>query len=317
MEKNIKLIKNKRNIINSLLLVFSISFGVNAQDSTAAVMDSSESSVVSIDLSEIPDSLLRSTIDSVSKLLSVEDRAFISSYLLDNHPIYTTGWGRTGNLLPQSTTFNEKDTFNFTLIEGQESFYINEFDSFNWGYGPRWGRMHRGWDLQMDIGDTLRAAFNGVVRYAQYNDGGYGNCVVIRHLNGIETLYAHLSKLDCEPGDFVRAGELIGLAGSTGRSSGPHLHWEWRYMGQSFDAMIAIDTSNYLLKADSLQLTGSNLQDPPEYKIRKTATYHTVKSGETLSHIAQKYHTSVSSLVRKNKLRNPDQLQIGQRIRIR
>jgi len=317
MEKNTELIKNKRKIVNSLLLVLSMSFSVNAQDTTATVADSSKSSMVSIDLSEVPDNLLRSTIDSVSKLLSIPDRAFISSYLLDNHPIYTKGWGRTGNLLPQSTTFSDKDTFNFTLIEGEESFYINEFDSFNWGYGPRWGRMHRGWDLQMDIGDTLRAAFNGVVRYAQFNDGGYGNCVVIRHLNGIETLYAHLSKLDCEPGDFIRAGELIGLAGSTGRSSGPHLHWEWRYLGQSFDAMIAIDTSTFLLKADSLQLTGSNLQDPPEYKIRKTTTYHTVKSGETLSHIAQKYHTSVSSLVRKNKLKNPDQLQIGQRLRIR
>ena len=88
MEKNTELIKNKRNIVNSLLLVLSISLGANAQDSTAAVVDSSESSVVSIDWSEIPDSLLRSTIDSVSKLLSVEDRAFISSYLLDNHPVY-------------------------------------------------------------------------------------------------------------------------------------------------------------------------------------------------------------------------------------
>jgi len=315
MKKNIDIIK--RNIFNSLLIILGISLNAGAQDSSVAVLDSVTPAMVQLDFREVPDSLLRSTIDSISKKLAVGDRGFISAFLLENHPVYTSGWGSPGNLLPQATTFNDKDTFNFNLIEGEEAFYVNEFDSFNWGYGPRWGRMHRGWDLEMDIGDTLRSAFNGVVRYAQYNNGGYGNCVMVRHLNGLESLYAHLSKLDCKPGDFLRAGELIGLAGSTGRSSGPHLHWEFRYLGQSFDAMTAIDTSTFLLKADFLQLTGTDLQDPPEYKIRKTATYHKVKSGETLSHIARKYHTSVSSLVRKNRLKNPDQLKIGQRLRIR
>ncbi|MGY8886909.1 MAG: peptidoglycan DD-metalloendopeptidase family protein [Flavobacteriales bacterium] len=290
---------------------------VKAQDSTLVYIDTLMSSSIQINLAEIPDNSLRQTIDSISRPMTVDERSFISSYLLANHTAYITNWGKPGELFPDAQTFNSKDTFNITLIEGDEVFHMNKFQSFNYAYGPRWGRMHRGWDLQMDTGDSLRSAFNGIVRYAEYNHGGYGNCVVIRHLSGIETLYAHLSKLDCKSGDFLLAGEYFGLSGSTGRSSGPHLHWEFRYSGQSFDAMTAIDTSDFTLKADRLQLLGVQLNDPPEYVILKSATYHKVKRGETLGHIARKYHTSVSSLVRKNKLKNPDKLKIGQRLRIR
>ena len=284
-------------------------------------LDSITPWVTSTDLASLPESKIRGTIDSLARIIPRDERVSLSTYLLTHHPIYKTNWGPEGNLFPEVCEFTSTDTFQFTLLEGSESFYFNYFGSFNWGYGPRWGRMHRGWDLGLNVGDTLKSSFNGVVRYAEYNEGGYGNCVVVRHLNGLETLYAHMSELNCKRGDFVLAGESLGLGGSTGRSTGPHLHWEWRFHCQSFDAMLAIDTSSFALRSDVLTLTKKDLTDPPEYQIKKTAksksVYHTVKSGETLSSIARKYKTSVSKLTKLNRLRDANKLKIGQRIRVK
>ena len=94
-------------------------------------------------------------------------------------------------------------------------------------YGWRWGRPHSGIDIALNTGDPIHAAFDGVVRLAKYN-GGYGNCIVIRHYNNLETLYGHLSKINLKVGQEVKAGDVIGLGGSTGRSTGPHLHFEVR-----------------------------------------------------------------------------------------
>ena len=102
-------------------------------------------------------------------------------------------------------------------------------------YGPRRRRQHQGVDLPLKMGDPVYATFCGRVRISQYNKGGYGNLVIIRHDNGLETYYGHLSERMVEPGQWVEAGQIIGLGGSTGRSTGPHLHFETRYYGQSFD----------------------------------------------------------------------------------
>ena len=100
------------------------------------------------------------------------------------------------------------------------------------GFGKRWGRNHNGVDIRASIGDTVYAAFSGKVRVARYNANGYGNFVVIRHHNGLETVYGHLSKHLVEANDYVETGQPIGLAGNTGRSTGPHLHFETRFCGK-------------------------------------------------------------------------------------
>lgn len=121
---------------------------------------------------------------------------------------------------------------------------INGPVTSGFGYRPRFGRMHRGVDISLHTGDTIRAAFDGKVRLTKFERGGYGYYVVIRHDNGMETVYGHLSKFIAKPNQRVRAGEPIALGGSTGRSTGPHLHFETRYYGMAINPALIIDFEN-------------------------------------------------------------------------
>lgn len=111
----------------------------------------------------------------------------------------------------------------------------------NYGYRATFGRMHKGLDIKVYTGDTISSAFDGKVRVVAYEAKGYGKYVVIRHNNGLETIYGHLSKHLCKVGDVVRAGEPIGLGGNTGRSTGSHLHFETRLMGEALDPSLLFD----------------------------------------------------------------------------
>ena len=124
-------------------------------------------------------------------------------------------------------------------------------------YGPRRGRAHQGVDLALKAGEPIYATFSGRVRVSQYNKGGYGNLVIIRHDNGLETFYGHLSERMVEPNQWVEAGQVIGLGGSTGRSTGPHLHFETRYYGQSFDPERLIDFKSGTLCRETFLLKRS------------------------------------------------------------
>ncbi len=169
---------------------------------------------------------------------------------------------------------------NLDLLLGTERFFFNSLRSFNWGYGPRWGRMHRGLDLGLVTGDTIRSSFSGIVRYAEFNNGGYGNCIIVSHLNGLESLYGHLSKINCMAGSFVFAGQVVGLGGSTGRSTGPHLHFEFRFKGQSLDPLILVDSSSWKLKSNSFVLLPSYLKDPDRRIIQKSSQVYKVSKGK-------------------------------------
>jgi murein DD-endopeptidase MepM/ murein hydrolase activator NlpD len=116
----------------------------------------------------------------------------------------------------------------------------------------RGSRFHHGMDIDLDIGDPIKAAFDGVVRYAQYNKGGFGNCVIIRHYNGLETYYAHCSKLKVRPYERVTAGQVIGLGGCTGRCYGPHLHFEVRFYDNALDPAEIFDFEKKKLKDENL-----------------------------------------------------------------
>lgn len=125
-------------------------------------------------------------------------------------------------------------------------------------FGRRWGRQHQGIDVKVYIGDTISSAFDGKVRIAKYDPRGYGYYVVIRHPNGLETLYGHLSKHLVKPNQIVRAGEPIGLGGNTGRSTGSHLHFETRLLGQPINPVFMFDFENQDVTGDSyIAKTGS------------------------------------------------------------
>ena len=119
-----------------------------------------------------------------------------------------------------------------------------------YGWRARFGRMHRGVDLNLRVGDTVRAAFDGKIRLTRYEPGGYGNYVVVRHDNGLETVYGHLSKFIVKPNQYVKAGDPIALGGNTGRSTGPHLHFETRYCGLAINPAAIIDFDNFVAHKD-------------------------------------------------------------------
>ena len=208
-------------------------------------------------------------------------------------------------------------------------------------FGIRRGRRHQGVDLPLKTGTPVVAAFDGRMRASTYSKG-YGNLVIIRHENGLETFYGHLSKREVEVGDWVRAGDEIGLGGSTGRSTGPHLHFETRYQGYAFDPEWIADYEKGELRKNVFVLRRSYLDAHSRYTPesideedeiyadeeriveeekriaaeRAAMRYHTVKNGESLSVIARKEGKSLNAIIKLNPGINPDKLSIGQKIRV-
>ena len=219
-------------------------------------------------------------------------------------------YGVTTDKLPESIPIQLIDS-----ITGHHYPYKGYMSS---KYGPRNGRSHQGVDLPLKTGDPVYAAFDGKVRYSALSSSGYGNLVIIRHDNGLETYYAHLSERLVSANDRVVAGQQIGKGGSTGRSSGPHLHFEARYKGQSFDPERLFDfktgelrSSNILLKRRHFSITSKYEQDfndeeatakaeaaekaaaakKPTTTTTKSST--TAKSTTTKSSTTTQYHTVV------------------------
>lgn len=206
-------------------------------------------------------------------------------------------------------------------------------------FGRRWGRMHKGIDVKVYIGDTIRAAFSGKVRIVRYEAKGYGNYVVIRHYNGLETIYGHMSKHLVEENQTVKAGEPIGLGGNTGRSTGSHLHFETRLCGVALNPALMFDFRNqdvtgdtYLFRRDtydneselankergkaesdyaSTSKRGSSSKKSDSGDIR----YHKVKRGETLSSIAKKRNTTIEELCKLNHITKRMRIRPGQILR--
>lgn len=208
-------------------------------------------------------------------------------------------------------------------------------------FGRRWGRMHKGLDIKVYIGDTIRAAFSGKVRIVRYEANGYGNYVVIRHYNGLETIYGHMSKQLVEENQTVRAGEPIGLGGNTGRSTGSHLHFETRLCGVALNPALMFDFRNqdvtgdtYMFRRDTYD-NESELANKDRGKVdndyastskRNSSSkkrnndsedirYHKVQRGETLSSIAKKRGTTIEELCRLNHLTKKMRIRPGQILR--
>ena len=204
----------------------------------------------------------------------------------------------------------------------------------NGKYGVRRGRPHQGVDLPLKTGDPIYATFTGQVRVARY-DKGYGNFVVIRHENGLETFYGHLSERKVSVGDWVNAGQVIGLGGSTGRSTGPHLHYETRYQGFSFDPQWLIDFKTgelrhrlFILKKKYFSQychfeqnfddeAYNEEQDLKEEAERAAMRWHVVRSGDTLYGLALKNKTTVAEICRLNGISSKSPIRIGQKLRVR
>ena len=207
-------------------------------------------------------------------------------------------------------------------------------------FGARWGRQHKGLDIKVYVGDTIRAAFSGKIRIVNYEPKGYGKYVVIRHHNGLETIYGHMSKHLVVENQDVKAGEPIGLGGNTGRSTGSHLHFETRLCGVALNPALMFDFHNQDVTGDfynfrrsryaaesaqATRLRGAGVtrtngdDDDSDMAVASsrssytpTARYHKVKKGETLQSIARKCHTTVAALCKINRIGKTKRLMPGQ-----
>jgi murein DD-endopeptidase MepM/ murein hydrolase activator NlpD len=184
--------------------------------------------------------------------------------------------------------------------------------SINSKYGWRDGRMHKGIDISLKKGDAVVASFNGMVRIAKAQ-GAFGNVVIIRHYNGLETVYAHLSKIKVKPGQVVTTGQLIGLGGSTGRSSGPHLHFEVRFKGHSINPSSIISFTENKTYCNSIVIKKS------KYGIcafPSNAILHTIEKGDTWYEVAKTYGLTMKELCLLNGTEKRYYLKIGQKLRV-
>ena len=218
-------------------------------------------------------------------------------------------------------------------------------------FGSRWGRQHKGLDIKVYIGDTIRAAFSGKVRIVRYEGGGYGNYIVIRHPNGLETIYGPLSKQLVKENQTVKAGEVIGLGGNTGRSTGSHLHFETRLCGVALNPALFFDFHNqdvtgdryvfrkHTYSKDSQIATrergkignGSYTKDQVYGEVGQSEdiaptvaqtvvkssdrVYYKVMKGDTLESIARKFGVTVDELCRMNGYRKNQKIRPGQILR--
>lgn len=278
--------------------------------------------------------LLANAASSKDKIKLIEQNTFID--LIDDNlepelDIYTEGWNSKS-----VNPFNEKDVPESQVIDvtGYRMPHLGQLTS-PYGYRARFRRMHKGVDIGIKMNDTIYAAFDGKVRLTAYEGKGYGNYIILRHPNGLETVYGHLNKHLVKPGEVVRAGDPIGLGGSTGRSTGPHLHFETRFMGYAINPAAIFDFANHTTHTDLYTFSKSTYtkarnfapdkskrelaaDDENTYKSgNKAIASYTVKKGDTINKIARAHGMSATSLRKLNGLESTDAIKIGQELRLK
>ncbi len=253
-----------------------------------------------------------------------EDIMFIPSDVL-----YNNSWNHEMIRHRTEDLSMMEDTVELLLINPSESPFFFPFKGrYTSYYGYRGRHFHAGVDISLNQGDTVRCAFDGKVRMARKYKG-YGNMVVVRHFNGLETLYSHFFKILVEDNQDVKAGDPLGLGGHTGRATGNHLHFETRFLGEPFDPDVMLDFDHYSLGGDTLRLFGNHFvrsgKGKDTHSQGKTYTdrgkhssrYYTVKKGDSLSKIAQRNKTTVSKLCKLNHISRNAKIRPGKKLKLR
>lgn len=223
-----------------------------------------------------------------------------------------------------------KDTIWLCVTDTVYDKFVMPFDGLITSrYGYRRGRRHNGIDIDLETGDSVRSAFAGKVRYTKYTSG-FGNVVIVRHHNGLETFYAHLEKVLVVPNQLVDAGDIIGLGGNTGRSTGSHLHFEVRFYDQPIDPEYIIDFKKKHIKDENLLVhkglfhgtsrsasSGSSSSSSSSTYSKDGKKYHKIRSGDSLYALALRNKTTVDKICKLNGIKPTTILRIGKTLRIR
>ncbi|MBN1306337.1 MAG: peptidoglycan DD-metalloendopeptidase family protein [Chitinispirillaceae bacterium] len=258
--------------------------------------------------------------DRASPIADIEEQRFqeyINNLLAsDGKSIDTTGWCTYRINCARFDYRHLSDTLRIPLVDSaKDRFFIYPLKNFVTSpFGPRRQFWHFGTDIQVHCRDTIRCAFDGIVRVVLNDRYGYGKVVVVRHHFGLETLYGHLSSTAVSPNQNVKSGDVIGRGGRTGRATGSHLHFEMRFCGEPFDPAYLLDLENYSLKNDTLVLSRSTFEYIGD--IRKTIV-HTIRPGDNLGRIARNYGTTISKLCRLNGITPKTLLRIGRKLVVR
>lgn len=276
--------------------------------------------------------LIASRGNSKSQIKLLEKNNFIDLYEeLEPEPdIYNEGMNSrlvnpyNASLVPNSAVI---DVRGYRMPTGN-----NRVNS-NYGYRSRFKRMHKGIDLHIRMNDTIYAAFSGVVRLTNYEAKGYGNYVILRHGNKLETVYGHLNRFLVKRGQNVKAGQPIALGGSTGRSTGPHLHFETRFMGYAINPSAIFDFANRTTHTDfytfnkktytqarsfAQNKSVASPSDEPRYVPAKShPDTYTVKAGDNIASVARMAGINKTKLLQLNGLKASDRLKVGQVLKIK
>lgn len=275
--------------------------------------------------------LLATRAKSDDQIKLIEKNTFID--LIDDlepePDIYTEGWNSKS-----VNPFKEADVPNSKVID-VTGFHMPVPGKLTspYGYRARFGRMHKGVDLALRSNDTVYAAFDGKVRLTNYEGKGYGNYVIVRHPNGLETVYGHLNRFLVKPDQVVKAGQPIALGGSTGRSTGPHLHFETRYMGYAINPQAIFDFDRHTTHTDTYTFSKSTYTKPRSFAPKTTMakndaensyksgahskTSYTVKKGDSLASIARSYGMSATTLRKINSMEPTDKIHVGQVLKLK
>tara|TARA_B110000285_G_scaffold104055_1_gene118476 strand:- start:3131 stop:3970 length:840 start_codon:yes stop_codon:yes gene_type:complete len=241
----------------------------------------------------------------------------------DTSSIYTNDWKVNITFAYEDKSYAATQLIKFTDSTHSYSFPIEK--KMTSPFGKRGRSFHKGVDIPLHTGEKIVAAFDGKVRYATYNNGGFGRLIIIRHTNGLETYYAHLSKIKVKPNQIVKAGELIGLGGSTGRSYSPHLHFEVRFRDKPINPENIFDAKDFCLLNEEAMVGELILKKGHKSHIHAPAlsdnflakgTIYSIKSGDTLYKIAARNGTSINALCALNGMDRSSTLHIGQKIRV-
>jgi len=260
----------------------------------------------------------------IDSLLNEVEELEVDSLRTADEMIYKNNWNSTQIRYPANTLPDKRDTITISFNGLNDNSYVHPYKGKVISkYGPRRGRMHTGTDIKLNSGDTILCAFDGRVRLAK-RFSGYGNLVLVRHNNGLETIYAHLKSIRVKVNDTIKAGDLIGLGGRTGRATCDHLHFETRLFGEPFNSDKYIDFENYSLRTDKIYYANKRFEiDKNNFKKKPLAsdgaalavaggkTKHVIRKGDTLSAIARKYRTSVTKICTANKITARTTLKIG------
>ena len=335
-------------MILTFLLTWLMSFGqsVEKTDSTLT-FDTSKTVIVNAEYAKKPvRSMCRTGVGVIDTLNTLNDCIKVVLYAdntwqyvkmpgyVQESDLFKQHWDTVNSNPYKKSQADLPNTWAIWLVDSLEMYHCPYQGSVYYKYGVRRGRPHQGVDLPLTTGTPVHAAFNGQVRVSRYTKG-YGNLVIVRHENGLETFYGHLSERKVEVGEWVNAGHIIGLGGSTGRSTGPHLHFETRYQGFSFDPQWLIDFKTgelrhllvVLKQKDVIQDSAyeqdfeaelfNEEEDLKEAAEREAMRWHIVRSGDTLYGLALANKTTVSAICRWNGISESSTLRIGQKLRVR